>query len=378
MIRLIFFAAIFSLIFFYPFWPDPDGLGIYNQVCSHGSGTDVPILTSFLLSLLPCSLLAWKVFHFCLILLILFLVDRFFSVSLMGLVGFLPVFLLTLEDDLLAFPIVLLYFVWIQSLLPQSPQRVEQPLPCRSGLFQMLGWEGVCEYFRCRSIPLVVGILLSLFLGLFVWKGSFLVLGILIAYLVHPALSLVPSIAYILYSNFNTWGGSTEVIPGYGFLAGQIGLLLVLYSAWKTKPFVWRNEYFLLISLEFLVFFQPKWGEWVFLGIIPLLMPFLRDVRVRFFSNWMLVAIIVFTIFTAFPGIEEAKVIQTAVDYQHRGEIVLNDWGVGHHFEYLGGVPSQKGGFIGFQDANDSYWLGPERIDCNTLVVSNALSFQQC
>lgn len=371
LILALFFLALHQL----PLWVDPDATGTYNAICGNGKAEVLP-LTENILSKLPCTILEWKIIQLFLIGFILLVFQYFFPLPLLGLVGFFPVFLLTLEDDLFAFPFLFSYFVLIQLASLKSNQLKEQLPQDRLGLFLKLGSVSERLGFRYKLFLLILGVALTLFLGLYVWKGSFLIGLILISYLIHPGLSVIPSLAYLVLGNFNTWGGSSEAALGNGFVIGQLGILLLLYF-FSKKGFRWRQEYWLLISLEVLTFFQPKWGEWLILPLVMLLEDFMSDSRLRFFGYWMLGLIVLFTVFTSFPNQEEVVVIQEAVSYQQKGNRVLNDWGVGHYFEYYGGSPSQSGGFIGLQDANGSYWLGPKR-DCNTLSSANALFFQSC
>ena len=102
-----------------------------------------------------------------------------------------------------------------------------------------------------------------------------------------------------------------------------------------------------------------------------------KNKALQFFGIWLIIITIIFTIFTAYPNQAEQEVIKTGVEYQKNGEIVYTDWGLGHYFEYFGGKPSQKGGYYGFQDANNAYWLGPDR-NCLTIASANTTFFQKC
>lgn len=362
--RHVFFLIPFLLILLIPFWVDPDATGTYNTICGN-SQVEIPTISLAILSAIPCSILAWKIFHLLLLLLILWVFSKEYSLSIFGVVGFATVFLLTLEDDLIAFLPILVFGIWV---LTNSKQRQESLIEEKSKR-------------SLQRLLLLVGSILFLFLGLFVWKGAFLIMGILLAYLIKPQLSLIPAIAYILYSYGNDWGNASEKIIGAGWIIGQIGLFLLLYfiyKEYKTGTFRFKLEYYLLLSLEILAFFEPKWGEWLIIPLAFLLEPYFdKSERLRFFGIWMIVLTIIFSVLTSFPSHGESLIINNAVEYQKQGKIVLNDWGVGHYFEFYGGKPSQKGGYAGFQDVNGYYWLGPDK-NCETISSSNTLFFQKC
>lgn len=376
----IIYLLPFLLLFLIPFWPDPDATAMFNSICLGASETSIPLLSQTLFQKIECSILSWKIFHIILLGLILFLLSRYYSLTLVGLVGFFPVFLLTLEDDLFAFPLFFLYFVWAQKRIEhqglfQSGQALLRSLESRlPGSFL----ERLCEGVRYKLFPLIVGVLLTIFLGLFVWKGSFLIGLILITYFIAPYLSILPSLIYIVSNGFNTWGGSAEAAIGNGFVIGQIGLFFILWKFSQDKIF--RKEYWLLLSLGVLTFFQPKWGEWIVLPLLPLLNHYFQHNNiVKFIGVWLFVLIISFTVLTSFPSSEQVMLFQKTVELQHNGLVVYNDWGVGHYLEYYGGTPTNKGGYSGktLPDSN-FYWFGPKIIDCNIISYSDALFLQKC
>lgn len=185
--------------------------------------------------------------------------------------------------------------------------------------------------------------------------------------------------AYIIYSGLDTWGNSSEKIIGSGFIIGQIGLFLLLFLLYQKKDFSWKKEYFLLIAIEILVFFQPKWGEWLIIPLAFLLEPYFDKSRLlQFFGLWMYFLTIIFLIFTSFPTNNDIILIKNVVTEQNNGKTVLVDWGVGHYFEYFNGTPSQKGGFHGYQDLNNNYYLGGKMLNCSTIMVSDSLFYQKC
>lgn len=367
----------FLLLFLIPFWPDPDATGLYNAVCNHSNNTEVLPVSGIIFGLIPCSIIAWKTIQLLLILCSIYLISKNYPLSLLGLVGYFPVFLLTFEDDLLAFPLIYLYWIWIQKDSFDSKSREQQkPLLDWKSFYPNQILHSIYVNVQYRLFPLIAGVLLTFFLGLFVWKGSFLVLGLILSWYITPPLAVVISILYVLSSNFNTWGGSAEVIIGNGFLIGQIGIVFVIIGLY-LKKIKWNNLGWLLLGFEILAFFQPKWGEWLIIPLLPFLLPWSKDIWARFIGVWLLVIIIGFTIFTSFPTTGDSLLIQDAVIIQSDGNRLMNDWGVGHYFEYYGGSPSQKGGYAGIQDVNGSYWLGPD-INCPILTSSDSLFLERC
>ncbi len=78
------------------------------------------------------------------------------------------------------------------------------------------------------------------------------------------------------------------------------------------------------------------------------------------------------------PHAEHWELIESAVKDQNNGDKVLVEWGVGRYFQFKGGIPSQAGGNAGFQDANNSFWLGGERKECLTIRSQDLLFYQKC
>lgn len=362
MIKQLFFLLPILLILIIPFWIDPDATGTYNTICKK-SDSEIPGITQAILKLLPCHLIVWKIFHLLLVLLILWIFSKEYSLSIIGVVGFFLTFLLTLEDDLLAFPLLLIYGIWVLAIQKNN----------------LMGFRFDKQLDSQYKLVLLIGLILFLIIGLFVWKGGFLIMLILLSYLIHPPLSSIPSVAYIIYSGLDTWGNSSEKIIGSGFIIGQIGLFLLLFLLYQKKDFSWKKEYFLLIAIEILVFFQPKWGEWLIIPLAFLLEPYFDKSRLlQFFGLWMYFLTIIFLIFTSFPTNNDIILIKNVVTEQNNGKTVLVDWGVGHYFEYFNGIPSQKGGFHGYQDLNNNYYLGGKMLNCSTIMVSDSLFYQKC
>jgi len=188
-------------------------------------------------------------------------------------------------------------------------------------------------------------------------------------------------IGYIYYNGFSDWGGSSEAIIGNGFFVGTIGLFFIIGSVLLHRKYYSTPLNWLLLSFGLLSFFQPKWGEWIILPLLPLLSLYFsnnNDRIIHFLSKWFYFIIIVFTLLVAFPTINDISLIQEGISLQKEGHKVVNDWGLGHYIEYYGGIPSQKGSNKGGQDIAGGYWIGPLIPDCNLISRTESLFLQKC
>ena len=349
---LLFCLIVLSMVIFFRGWPDSDGIATLNHICGKEKITVLP-LAQEIFSSLPCDGELIKFIQIGLILAILFIISHYFPLSFLGYASFFSVFLLTFEDDLLATPFILLLSWWALS----KPRSLTLPIKIAGA-----------------------GILLSVFL----WAGSFVPLGLLTAYLIWPPLSFFFALIGVFINGFNSWGNSGEVLLGNGYVIGAIGLFLVIGCSILWKRSIGSLKW-LLYSFAIVVFFIPKFGEWIVIPLFPALSHIIgqftefNQKAFHFIGYWLFFLSVAFTLLTIQPTNEQWKIILEAKSLQDKNHVVLNDWGVGHEFAFIGGKPSQSGGYLGPQDHNGPfYWLGGERTECETVSFADRLFLQKC
>ena len=356
---LFILILLFLSIFLYSGWPDQDAYSAYNRACNGiDSNPGLPAWDLFLKAGMggtdnpECSEIGFKILQFLLITVSLLTIYVFFGekIALLGYFGYAITFFFTIEDDLLAFPIIL-YSSWL--------------------LFE-------------KKIKLWQYALIIFFTGFFIWKGAFLVGAIVFAHAIRPIYAFFPLLAYFYPFNLDDWGKSLEATVGTGFFIGSIGGIIYGLKKINLHTFL-DKKFYLLYAFTALSFLQPKWGEWIILPLFPLLSEFYDELpkyqkKIMMVMGIFLTILIIGIIFTtpSFPSQEQWHLIREGVAIQDQNQTVLTDWGVGHYFEYAGGVASQKGGFSSFQDANGSYWIGGFREDCLVVSKSDKLFLLKC
>lgn len=358
---LLVFGGLTLAYFNVPGWLDPDSYGFFNQNCHKTSDIETPILSYFVFQSLPCDEIVWKTFGFFLIFAIFS--SFFYSCKklgipskysfIFGLSGYIIGFLWSPEDDLLAYPLLIASSFWL----------LEKP--------------------KQRIIPYAI---IGLLIGSLVWKGAFLIMGLIILGVIHPLAALV-GILYYSPSFFNSWGNSAEVVWGGGFVINNFILLPVLVILFLAK--IPTHLKTILFTLMILVFFQPKWGEYLIIPCLAIIAVYREKIKeheniIPIISIIMIILFSCFLFLTITPTLNQWEVINESVRIQKNGGILYNDWGIGHHLEYAGGNPSQKGGYHGYYNPREDvfYYLGFgiefTGYNCKTINEKDGLSIQEC
>lgn len=356
-----------SIILFKPLWPEPDSTAFYNRACLGGADFQTPILSRVIFSLLPCNIIVYKLFN---LFLILAAISAFYYFNkknlktpnlffLAFLSYFVMGFILQLEDDQIAFPLIVAMTGWLLS----NPT-----------------WK--------KRIMYGLGIL---FLVLFIWSGAFVPGILFLAYTIEPTLSLIAILAYIVYHYltsgtifFNEPGLTAELQPGYGFISDNILLLVLFFLPNKIKQLKDnKNLFVLFMATNVLTLFYPKFGYY---GIIPILLLFdkvLTDYWKQLLIIGGIIALVLaptIILWNSQPNQKMWNIIDHAVALQESGQPVYNEWWVGRWFYYAGGHPSQEGGNEGPQHPKDKlfYWLGQHRKECNLIESTGLLVLDKC
>lgn len=340
---IIFFLIFFPLTIYYinqVGWVDADTYAFYNQTCYNKFDLETPSISKAIFHLLPCEQNSWKIFGFFLIFCIfssfyygakkLLLPEKY--VWVIGLSGFLVAFLWSPEDDMIAYPIIVASSFWLLSKIT----------------------------FKKIAIYGFIGGLLTLF----VWKGAIIPMGIIFFGSIHPILSILP-VSYLALGFLDRWGNSSEVVWGAGSLVNNFILIPLSFVFPKFDDKHNMRVWSMMLSMSILSFFQPKWGEYL---VIPafVLMVYFRQKLFKYENIIVIVGIIylilfsIFILLTMVPTTPQWEVIKQAKIIQDKGGIIYNDWGVGHYFEFLGGIASHKGGYQGKQRPSQDvfFWLG--------------------
>lgn len=367
-ILLIILASISTFIFLTrPLWIEPDSTAFYNRACLGGADFNTPMLSKVIFDLLPCDMLSWKIFHLLIVLAGIsslyyfgrkhFNDEKFFFIAFLS--YFLLGFLLQLEDDQIAFPLIIV-------------------LTAR--LLENQTWGKRIGY----------GIA-TLFLTLFVWSGSWIPMTMFLGFTILPIIPIIlPIGAVSLYFiqtgliGFNDPGKTLETTIGFGFITNNILLLLLFFVENKKQKIKDNWKLFqLFLGFNLLGYFYPKLE---YFSIIPLLL-----ISYNFFDDKMkqtlilggMIALVMapaLILWNTTPNQHTLKVIGQAVELQKSGKPVYNNWGLGRWFYYLGGKPTQEGGYNGEQypDLNEYYWLGEKRKQCETISKDNWIYLQKC
>lgn len=358
---LLVFGGLTLAYFNVPGWLDPDSYGFFNQSCHKTTDIETPILSYFVFQLLPCHEIIWKIFGLFLIFAIFS--SFFYSCKkigiptkysfIIGLSGYIIGFLWSPEDDLLAYPLLITSSFWL----------LEKP--------------------KQRIIPYAI---IGLLIGSLVWKGAFLIMGLIILGVIHPLAALV-GLLYYSPSFFNSWGNSAEVVWGGGFVINNFILLPVIVILFLAN--IPAHLKTILFTLMILVFFQPKWGEYLIIPCLAIIAIYRENLKkheniIPIISIIMIILFSFFLFLTITPTINQWEVINESVKIQKNGGFLYNDWGVGHHLEYAGGIPSQKGGYHGYYSPREDvfYYLGFgvefTGYNCQMIMEKDGLSIQEC
>lgn len=358
---IIVFGALTSAYLLVPGWLDPDAYGFFNQNCHNTNDIETPLLSYFVLQSLPCNEIVWKMFG---LLLIFTIFSSFYYASkkmnippkysfIIGLSGYLIGFLWSPEDDMIAYPLLIASTFWL----------FEKPK------------ERIIHYS-----------IISLLIGLLIWKGAFLIMGLIILCVIHPLLGIV-GIVYYFPNFFNSWGNSAEVIWGAGYFINNFILMITLVILFLQR--LPKHIITILIVLMILVFFQAKWGEYLIIPCFTIIGLYREKIR-EYENLFIILGVIMTIIFTSFlfltitPTTNQWEIINEANSIQKNGGILYNDWGLGHHLEYLGGTPSQKGGYHGSYNPKEPvfYYLGFGEpfagYDCQITKEADGLSIEKC
>lgn len=339
-------------------WIEPDSYAFYNYFCLNGSSFNIPIISNYIFSTLPCTQYLWYGFQaFVWIMCFISIVDAnniFNNIKKweMGIIGISISFIyavLAIEDDFISFPLII-YGTW--------------------------------AWLKGNKTQKILG-LICLILATFFWKGAILIGLIIIFSKINWLAGLGIVLIYLLQGNFNNWGGSTEAQIGLGIVA-LIPFLFLLALAKKEhiKTFKKTNEFFWSIPFFVLTLFQVKFGLYTILFLPVWFNGLIKDEEFK--KKIVLVSCIIFLVcligigLTKPPNEKHFTIVKKAVEIQNSGEKLLNAWWAGRWVEYFGGIASQKGGYSGPQDANGSFWLGEEKKDCFTLDFEDDLFLQKC
>ena len=339
-------------------WIEPDSYAFYNYFCLSGKSFDIPILSNYFFDKLPCTQYLWYGFQafiwwLCFVALIdankIFNNIKDWKNGIIGLSLSFIYGVLALEDDFLAFPLIV-YGTW--GLLKGDKKQ------------KILG-------------------LLCFIVATFFWKGTLLIGAIVLASKINWKIGIGVVLIYIFNNGTDTWGGSSEAVFGLGFVTLFPFLILLFYST-KEKVLAFRqnNVFFWTLPFILLTLYQVKWGLYTIL-FLPVWLIGLIDDEV-FQKKLVVLAGVVFVLsiiglgLTKSPNSNHWAVVQEAVDLQKAGYVVKNDWSVGRFIEYLGGKATQAGGYSGFQNVfPGEYWIGPDR-NCFTISKTDLLFLQKC
>lgn len=371
LISLIILACLtLSLSFFFlkDAWMEPDSTRFYNRACLDAGDFNTPILSKIVFELLPCNVIAWKIFQ---IILILSTISAlyFFSKTMLKdkklfLISFLSYyllnFLLSIEDDQIALPII----IGLSTILLNKPNIKNKIL---------------------YAIAII-------FLSLLVWQGAYIPMLIILAWTIEPIFGIIIVIGGILYQIiqnginvfFNPHIGN-ELMVGQGFIINDLILLLFFFSKDKKKKIKENKKIFLLFTaFNLLSFVIPKMA---YFSILPNLLM----ANILFDENqkkWLILAGALalcispaMFLYDSYPNQQTWKVIDQAVEIQKdKNKIFFNEWFLGSWFYYKGGMPTQEGGWQGDYTKNipDYYWLGLEDKNCSIISRSGLITLQHC
>lgn len=345
-------------------WVEPDTYAFYNRACLAGLDFHTPYFSKIFFSLLPCNLDAWflaqTIFLVFSFIFLGFALEKFLKIPnktlwLMGLSIYAVQFFTSFEDDHLAFPFVFISSWWYLS----------KPTPARAIALGLLG----------------------LALSFLVWEGAFFPIVILVLSSLFFALGGA-SVLLLFWNGVigNSHGASTELTLGNGFFGNMLPYAM-LYFYPEVKHELKNHLHLAGIGFVFLLlaFFQPKWGLYTLIPLLPLSYK-VFSVRPKLLNKLVLVGMLVLLLMPSavlfFKPPHEAhwKIFRTAAQFQSSGMVVLNDWGLGRYFQFVGGIPSQAGGYSGEQNFSGGpwYWLGPERKECFTIINEDLVFFQRC
>lgn len=349
-----------------PLWVEPDSAAFFNRSCLNGEDFNTPIISKKIFDLLPCQEWIWKLFHFILIFASvssiyyfgkkLKLSENFFSFAFIS--YFLLSFLLNIEDDQLAFPLI----------IALSARLLSEP-----SLYKKIGY----------SIAMI-------FITMFIWSGAFVPMLIILGYTFFPIIAIMVPIGFLLFHFvqsgqffFNDPGNTQELIPGFGFLTNDVGLLLLFFVKDKKQKILENKELFALFTgFNILAFIYPKLAYYSFIGLLLIGQKLFDENQKNIIIMGGILALLLspsLILFNAQPNQKTWHVIDSAVLLQMQGKTVLNEWWVGRWFYYRGGNPSDQGGNHGYQvvDSNE-YWLGTHRNGCNTIERAGILRLELC
>ena len=366
---LLLIAIGISAYYFFtkPLWMEPDSTAFYNRTCLNGKDFETPIISRTIFSILPCNETIWKIFHFLIILSSISALyyfnkkvlknDYWFLFSFLS--YFLLIFLLNIEDDQIAFPII-----------------------------TVLSARLLIEQTQSKKIGYAIA---TIFLTKTVWAGSFIPMTLFLSYTINPVLPIIIPIIYIIYDFiisgtlfFSDPGGTIELIAGYGFLTNDIPLLLLFFVKDKKKKILEnKNLFFLLTGFNIVAFAYPKFAYYVTLPLLIISFKFFEDKQKQLLMIAGIVALVIapaIILFNSAPNQKTWSVIDLAVQKQSMGFPVYNEWFVGRWFHYKGGKASSEGGSSGEQTIieKEYYWLGTPRMGCETIDKAGNVFFQHC
>ena len=365
----ILILSTLSISFFFEkdAWLEPDSLAFYNRTCLGGQDFTTPILSKAVFSIIPCEMWIWKLFHLGLILASISAL-YFFSKKVLKhdtifftgfLAYFLLVFLFQLEDDQLAFPLIIALSARLLSN------------PC---------WR--------RQFDYVVGMIL---ITLLVWQGAYIPMSIIFLYSIESLFAVIVPLLGVAYrfitggiEAFNVPHIGNELIAGTNFLTNDITPFLFLFvKGIKQKIRDNKNIFILSIGFSVLGFFIPKLAYYAVIPNIMMINTFFDDNAKRLLIIGGIIALTMgpmLLLTTNQPNKLTWELIDQAVEKQEEGKLVFNEWFVGTWFHYRGGNETAQGGYQGEQaiGLHDYYWLGSKRKGCDTIDYVGSLHFQYC
>lgn len=357
----IFFGILGGLLFNHK-WSEPDTYAFFNRACLNASDFNTPIISKIFFNSIPCEQTIWFIFQ-AIIWIIFFYTIRYSlkkngldekGLFLLCLSPFVLQLMTSFEDDFLALPIITILTYW--------------------------------HIRRKDIVSTITLVIFGLFLSFFIWEGAFVPLIIIAVSVIDPLLGIFVIIG--LY--FSGTIGKPNPEPanesriGYGF--GEYALFWFVVALF---PKDWRSglhenwDYIKVsIPLLLLAILTPKFGIYSSITLIPIAINVFT--KKNYFQRAIRIGFIILLVFPILflqisPPLENHwKLLEKGVEIQKSGQKVLNYWSVGDYFAYLGGKPSQRGGYAGFQDANGSYWIGSERKNCDTIKQAGTLYLQKC
>lgn len=373
MFKQIFFIALLlipaGLLFQRNLWIEPDSIAFYNRTCENGNDFQTPIIAKELFLKIPCEQYAWKTIQITIIILIILsllvgikaysLPDK--TVWLSGLLYFFPFFLLAIEDDHLAFPIIAI----ATYLLYRNK---------KNNLAKIL--------YAITIITLTTTI----------WSGSFVPMTIILASTIIPITGILAPIIALLAGQLHiSFGDSaSELATGTGFFGNNLlALILIPFLLIKTnKEFLekYSSEIASIFGLLILSFIIPKFGMYTIIPLVVIAGKKFLDQKELFdtlctagFLSFILITSSLLV--TAQPDQKTWVVVQEAVDLQKQGKPLYNDWWVGRWIANIGGEPTSEGGpgsILLAPPESDYYWLGEERLGCETIDSHWKIFLQYC